>query len=225
MRMAKAAGLDQDSCKPHQIRPTDRGKACVKCGLYVGESTIPRYKLKYAGGYPGAGNPDWGRFSNKECGEHGVKFVTNKKLELYFPYKDIVNIQMGRADSPNIETVLTVGLLGLAWKSKILAITFIANDGGLFTAAFEESPTEMTGQIGKLHVTLMGEWRSYLGRTGTVPPFSTPQPSAPTYGAVATQDYPVEQTKKCPYCAEVVKAEAIKCKHCGSSLERQEGSR
>ena len=30
----------------------------------------------------------------------------------------------------------------------------------------------------------------------------------------------MEDTKHCPYCDEIIKANAIKCKHCGSVLNR-----
>jgi hypothetical protein len=32
------------------------------------------------------------------------------------------------------------------------------------------------------------------------------------------QSQPISGTKKCPKCAEYVKAEATLCKHCGSSI-------
>lgn len=32
-----------------------------------------------------------------------------------------------------------------------------------------------------------------------------------------------EPEKKCPFCAELIKAEAVKCKHCGSDLSQNRG--
>lgn len=48
------------------------------------------------------------------------------------------------------------------------------------------------------------------------PPAPTPEDPFPSWrnGQPAT----VGETKKCPFCAEDVKAAAIKCKHCGSDL-------
>ena len=50
-------------------------------------------------------------------------------------------------------------------------------------------------------------------------------PGAPlTYDKNTGKVVVVSDTKACPYCAEDIKAEAIKCKHCGSDLVAGESS-
>jgi len=45
-------------------------------------------------------------------------------------------------------------------------------------------------------------------------PSQLPQPSS--------RGIQIEDNRKCPYCAELIKAKAIKCKHCGSTLTQAE---
>lgn len=42
--------------------------------------------------------------------------------------------------------------------------------------------------------------------------------SAPNSEQMAERDGSYGNLKKCPFCAEAIKREAVKCKHCGSAL-------
>lgn len=65
--------------------------------------------------------------------------------------------------------------------------------------------------------------RSYLNKGWREVKDDSTEPSISHVATVPTQTTAVIDTKLCPYCAEEVKAAAIRCKHCQSDLPPSDG--
>lgn len=61
-------------------------------------------------------------------------------------------------------------------------------------------------------------WREVGDSVGNVDEVRTPPTVAPSTSNAASQQPADAETKNCPYCAETIKAAAIRCKHCQADL-------
>jgi len=168
-------------------------------------------KFKYLGGYPGHTKSKWGIFFSRD---EGIIFA-KPGGDLHFPYNTIVSIKMEQANNPNMSALLGAGFVGLAWKNKVLVVNFIYEGRIPCNAAFQEKSAELTGQIGRAFNKLTDGWYQYLSATGSAPV------TLPPSGGVAVMQgghIPDADSKKCPYCAETIKAEALVCRYCNRDL-------
>ena len=103
-----------------------------------------------------------------------------------------VTVQERRIEASKIEAVSSV--LSLAGKERYGNVLVTGSGGSKMILPVVQNPIGLVNKIREIS-------------------------SAPAAKVVATPNVPNQgETRTCPFCAEEVKIEAIKCKHCGSDI-------
>jgi hypothetical protein len=95
----------------------------------------------------------------------------------------------------------------------LLVIGFIV----YFAPSFVAYGREHSNQTSIFVLNLLLGWTLIGWVCALVWAFTASAPQVQSDGVKATDE---STTKNCPFCAEPVRREAIKCKHCGSALDR-----
>lgn len=106
-----------------------------------------------------------------------------------------------------------------AFGTVVAASFFISAPLLYFLPTFEAWKNKATNLQSVFLLNLFLGWTIFGWVASIVWAFKKPEVVSVTPTAVSAQPLPTSETlKKCPFCAEMVLAAAIKCKHCGSVL-------